>query len=407
MHFSLGLLQPVFIGVIFLIYAMYRKITYLEQSLTGQQHISVGGLTFESVMHGILAGFIIGLIINYLGIYIQMDVNTFLYLWMTMLLLSFINTRNLWFSYAGGILALSSLIFKWPHIHVSGLLALVGLLNLAEAFLIFLNGYKNAIPVFVKQKEKVVGAFFIQKFWPIPIAMLLLQIISGSEMPSEVTDINNPQWWPLMKEPELLANQLVLFSILTMPTILGYSEIAVSAPPEKEVRNFAIYRAVYSIALIVLAVISSYIYSMQYIAAIFALVVNKAFIVYRNKRQESKEPFFSVPERGVRVLDVFENGPAHSMGMMSGDIILRINNKDIMTHGGIMTILNEYPRYIWVDILRNNKNLVLEYRNYVDGIDNLRIMIVPRDGNVANIFKTQSNYSLLSRLFKKFRTNNS
>ena len=407
MHFSLGVLQPIFWAVIFLTYIMYRKMIYLEQSILGQTRLGTGEMVFESVMHGILVGFIISLIINYFGIYIQIDINTFIYLWMVVLLLAFVNVRYLCFAYAGGILALTNLIFGWPQVDVSGLLALVGLLHFAEAFLILLNGHKNAIPVFVRQKEKVVGAFFIQKFWPIPIGMLLMQILLSSEMPTEVISINNPHWWPLMKVPEIFHNQTALFSILTIPAILGYSDIAVSDPPTVKAKSSGIFLGIYSIILVILAVASSHINSFRYIAAVFAPGAHEALIIYWKKRQAKRTPFFSVPDKGVRVLDVFEGGPAYNMGILPGDIILKINNKDIMTYDGIMTILKEYPNYIWVDVLRGGKHFSMDYKNYIDGIDSLKIIIVPRDGNVANILNTSHNKSLLFKLFKKITTNSS
>src|SRR5699024_665162 len=103
------------------------------------------------------------------------------YLWLVALVLMLINQRYLCFAYAGGIVSLFSLLTGYPQIHIPTLMALVAILHLVEAFLIFINGHHLPSPMYVKHESgKVVGAFNLQKFWPMPtIALLGVTMLSS------------------------------------------------------------------------------------------------------------------------------------------------------------------------------------------------------------------------------------
>ncbi len=401
-HFVVAMFQPWYIGIILLIYILYKRTAYFEQYILGDNRTKLLEIVFESVMYGILAGLIISLFVNFLGIHIQIDYYSFLYLWIAVILLSLLHVRYLCFSYAAGLLALSHLLFGWPDIDVSGLLAVVALLHLAEAILIWSNGHKHAIPVFVRHRDRVVGAFTMQKYWPIPMALLIVSIILKTEMPANVTNINQPGWWPLMKLPDILETQRMFFAIAAIPAALGYSEIAITDLPKNKTRKSGILLAIYSVVLLILSVWSSSIHYVKYIAALFAPLAHEGLIVYWAKRERLGEAYFSVPSQGVRVLEVIEEGPAQQMGIVPGDVILRINNKQVMTYQGISAILNDYPAFIWVDVLRANKDaLTFEHKSYPNGIDDLKILFVPRDESVSNVLDFSETGGLLQRLMRK------
>ncbi len=103
---------------------------------------------------------------------VTLDNTGILYVWMIAIVLMLINPRYMCFSYAGGLLALASLAFGFPRIDVPALMAIVAILHLVESVLIFLNGCKHSIPVFMEDKTHgVVGAFNLVRFWPILIIM--------------------------------------------------------------------------------------------------------------------------------------------------------------------------------------------------------------------------------------------
>ena len=73
-------------------------------------------------------------------------------------------------------------------------------------------------------------------------------------------------------------------------------------------------------------------------------------------------PNYGDSSQGLKVDAVRENGPAYSAGMQDGDIIVKINNKDVSDIYEYMARLGELkPGDIAkVQVLRNNKNIMLE-----------------------------------------------
>ena len=403
LNFSAGILNPLYFAIIVLVYYFYKRNWELMRRPLGQIKSSNAFQVFESTMHGILAGIIVSLLINFLGIYIRIDGYGFLYLWAIALLLAMFNVRYLCFSYAGGILALSSIVFGWPVIDASGIIVFVALIHLAEAILIFTHGAKDAVPVFVKQNNQVVGAFYMQKFWPIPIALLFVTVILKSQMPTEAVNIVNPNWWPLIKLPNVSDTQMVFFEILAIPVALGYSDIAITSNPIKKARQSGILLSLYSILLLLLAIASSKIYILKYVAAIAAPVLHELLVLYWIKKEKSGQPYFSIPTKGIRILYPIEDGPAEKMGILPGDIIVSINGREINTQIDLKVALGSYPNFIWVDVLRDNViPVTLEYKCYPDGINDLKIMIIPKDENYLNIMEVKGDVSPLKSIFSKF-----
>ena len=126
---------------------------------------------------------VLGISINDLGI---------LYLWVLAVLLMLINPRFLCFSYAGGLLALFSLFTGYPKLNIPALMGLVAVLHLVESALILASGHSGSLPVYVRNRfGRVVGAFNLQKFWPVPLAIIAIGYI-GPQLP------RMPGWWPLL-----------------------------------------------------------------------------------------------------------------------------------------------------------------------------------------------------------------
>ena len=73
-------------------------------------------------------------------------------------------------------------------------------------------------------------------------------------------------------------------------------------------------------------------------------------------------PNYGDSSQGLKVDAVRENGPAYNAGMQDGDIIVKINNKDVSDIYEYMARLGELkPGDIAkVQVLRNNKNIMLE-----------------------------------------------
>jgi hypothetical protein len=319
------------------------------------------------------------------------------YLILISLALMLIEPRFLCFSYSGGLLSLAALIFGIKGIDVTGILMLVAILHLVESILIFFDGHRGAIPVFLERDDgSVVGGFTMQRYWPIPLVILLFM---GFESAAGGDVISTPDWWPVVRpyiEPERL--QQAMFQALPIAAILGYGEFTSACLPKDKCRRTSWKLAVFSLVLFGLSAASVHIYAFKYIAALFAPLAHE-FILIREKRMErDMTPLFSNVPDGIRVLDTVPDGAAEAMGIVPGDIVVSVNNKPVTEEEDLEEFFKEYVTFIWVGVKDREGTLrTLEYKNYKDGIDDLDIIAVPR--STEGLATVRERKSFIKRMF--------
>ncbi|NMA95694.1 MAG: PDZ domain-containing protein, partial [Clostridiales bacterium] len=135
--------------------------------------------------------------------------------------------------------------------------------------------------------------------------------------------------------------------------------IAITKTPKGRARQSGIWLGLYSILILLLAVISSRIYWVKYLAAISAPVFHEMMIVLSKREQIKGKSHFSVPWEGVRVLDVFPDSIGDTMGLESGDIIYKFNGKSVNSVKAIEEFLFQNPTFIWLDVKREQDDLIL------------------------------------------------
>lgn len=359
-----------FMFLVLIVYWNIKRGARLEEAWLGFTRYKISDQLLDQILYGMLSGLFASFIIVILGITI--DYKAILIIWPVAIFLMLFNQRYMCFSYAAGIISLISLLFGWPKIDVSAIIALVGILHLMESALIFFSGHKSSLPVYIEQSRfNPAGAYVMQKMWPIPLVVLVIpdataQISGGG--------VNMPQWWPIFQS-QGVGNMLVIFPIVA---ILGYADIAITQAPRDRAKKSGIWLALYSIIVIILATVSSRVYWVKYLAAISAPILHELMIVLSKKSQIEGESLFSVPWKGVRVLDVFPGGMGETMGLQPGDIILAMNGQSVNSVKAIEEILDEELSYMWLDVKRGQETIILEGQDFQEGISDLRVMFVPR-----------------------------
>ncbi|MFA5880915.1 MAG: PDZ domain-containing protein [Eubacteriales bacterium] len=381
--------------VLALVAVQYRRIAKTRESFFGIKGnsvlIDIASATVYGIAGGIAGSFLLVLTgINLTGLGIN-------YIWPLALLLMLINPRFLCFSYAGGIIALSNLLFGAPSVDVPQLMGLVAILHLVESLLINFSGHVGATPMFTKNASgQLVGGFTLQKFWPIPIVA-----IAFLSNPSDLALLPAmPDWWPLIKFDQGFALSAVgvLYPFVAG---LGYGDLVLAHTPVEKSKMSARNLSIYSLILLVLALLASRYGLFKYLAALFAPLGHEAVIYIGQDTELRGKPIFIPPAKGVRVLEAVPNTAVQKAGIKSGDVIYAINGEGVNSKRDIETIIWARPSLLEIEYISYTQ------KKWQRAFINLRLnqplgIIAVPEGDETMYTKINTR-SLISRVIRKFR----
>ncbi|GAW93176.1 PDZ/DHR/GLGF domain-containing protein [Calderihabitans maritimus] len=345
--FGQALSNPLFWLVVLLVGAQYRRFAQTKQRLFGVTDEPVWQHTLLATFHGLLGG----LLGSFLMILVGISLSQIPIVWLLILAFSLmlISPRFLCFSYAGGIISLSSILLGFPKTDVPHLMGLVAILHMVESILILISGHLGALPVYTRNVTgRVVGAFNLQKFWPIPIVALLAVPLTGQVNPADMVQM--PDWWPLIRPMHAGNLDNVIYAILPVIAGLGYGDLAVTSVPQRKSRISAFNLAVYSL-LLGLSVFASYYPVFSIVPALFGPLGHEYIIKLGQRRELNGKPLYVAPPEGVMVLDVLRSSPAASMGLKSGDILISVNGYRVNSRYDLAEALAISPFFVEVDFI--------------------------------------------------------
>ena len=197
------LFEPMFWLILALVGYQYWQLQRNQIKMFGVSGYTLRRQIILAAVYGLGGGLfgsflltVMGLTVNQLGLS---------YIWPLAIALMMIHMRFMCFAYAGGIVALSSVLFGWPVVNVPQVIALVATLHITESILIFVSGRYSAVPLIIRTEDgRLVGAFSLQNYWPLPLVLLGAVLLPETAL-SEGGVINMPDWWPLLPLPALLA----------------------------------------------------------------------------------------------------------------------------------------------------------------------------------------------------------
>ena len=330
---------PIFWIVVLLVYLQYRRAARMEQKLFGRIINPVGRQVLVSTGLGVIGGLLASLIMLLLGL--SLTQIGLLFIWPVALLLLLIHPRYLCFAYAGGVvgvlflalryillplfpaLAEYAIVASMMEIHIPALLALVGLLHLIESLLIRLGGQRGSSPLYFKRADgEVVGAFSLQRFWPIPLAALIATMV----LETEIQGVSMPEWWPLLKPVlELEPGHTLQYLAFPAMAALGYSDLVFSTSPREKSTSTACFLSLYSIILIGLALASEFCSLLMPLGVLFAPLGHEAVIYYGNRLEQSRPARYRSSAEGVPLMMVIPQSAASRAGLRTGDLVRRVN----------------------------------------------------------------------------------
>ncbi|HHT51511.1 MAG TPA: PDZ domain-containing protein [Eubacteriaceae bacterium] len=397
----LSLLQiifhPLFWLVLYIISTQYKRQVKAELKILGMEKGSLIDKIINATLYGFLGGLVGSILMILIGVSIRQE--GLIYLWPIAIILFLIKSRYLCFSYAGGIISVFSLIFGFPKIDVSGLMALVAVLHLVESFLIYTNGDYNSLPIIIdKGNGKHIGGYSLQRFWPIPI--VIMTIIFQNQVNTE-TLIQMPDWWPIIKPTGVNDLDGITFIMISIVAALGYGDVVFTQLPKAKARESALKLGGYSLILLALSIVSSRVSFLQWGAALFAPIGHELLILHGRKKEEYGIPILTLPEKGIRVLEVLEGSASEKIGINRGDIIYSINNIPINNSEDIKGVLNQYFTFVWVEgETYQGERYTKELKVYPYGLRTLGIIVLPQYSDISYVMEERD--GILTRLWEKY-----
>ncbi len=335
-------------GLLFLLVAwQYRRLQKISVSLFQQRQ----GIYLKSAVISTLFGILGGVFGSVLLVFLGVDLSGIgiTQLWLVALALMLIQPRFLCFAYAAGVLAVSNLLWGYPHISIPQLMGLVAILHMVESLLILLNGPFNCIPIYIKKQGKLRGGFNLQLFWPIPLVALMS--LGFTELGP--AGLEMPDWWPLLRDYTSFADNKT-FALLPVIAVLGYGEITTTRTPSQASRKSAFFLFLFSLILMLMAVLAARSPIFLPLAAVFSPLGHE-LVIWLGMRAETRPPLYVRQSEGIMLLDVLPGSPAYRAGLKSLDIIQKANGLMVNSYADLREELNSGRRQLFLEIRRGER----------------------------------------------------
>lgn len=407
--YGLGLffLNPVFYVFVLLIYLQYRRQMNWERQLFAVRIQSPFLQTVRSVGMGLVGGLLVSLLAAGLGIVIQAQ--DLWLLWGLAFVLALIRLRFLCFAYASGLLALLHGIAQvfpglaelallgglWERFLLAKplpLLALAAILHVAEAVLVRWNGGRDASPLFVEgTRGRIVGSYLLHSFWLTPL-VLFVQMEPGA--------INGALYpgWPFFWQGASS------FGLMLLPTVTGFSDMTQTTTPYQKASQIAKSLALYAVILLALTVLAAWAYPLIIAAAMFAILGHEALFFWSQYQERRRSPFFIQSPRGVKVMAVIPGTRAEEIGILPGEIIVKVNGIPVRDREELYPALQANSAFCKMEVLTHGGEVkFVQCAVYAGNHHQLGIIVVPDAAtNVFVDLRRSSVAQLIRQKLEKF-----
>lgn len=391
--------DPVWIFILIMLaiflYRGNKKTSLMQKMIMGESVDSALELTLSQIVIGIVAGTIASLILAYLGVMFNEN-SSVVYLFLISIMLMFFNPRLVCFAYSSGILGAVSvsaeLVYKFSNgilkysdisflmTDITAMMTMVAVLHLIEGILVILDGDKGYIPVFSNRDDKIIGGFAFQRYWVLPVAILLiLSKTTVSSAGSSAVAFNTPPWWPLIKAPlSGTALSTAVLGMLPFVGMVGYSSVTFTRNRKEKKRLSGLFIIVYSLLLFAFAQLAALNIVFKILAVIFAPLGHEGMIIYQRYLESKRPAKFINGDEGIMILDVIPSSPASEMGIKSGDTIIEINNKKIDNEQDVFSYIYEHSNFAWLKVKKPDGTVDEINYNQLNQTKKLGLIFIPK-----------------------------
>lgn len=353
-------------GIIF--YFKNVRIVSIQKMTLGEGLNTPLELTLSQIVLGILAGAIGSVILSVLGVTFSENSGVE-FIFMISILSLFYKKKYISYAYSTAILGAIGIALKFIsnitemklflNIDIVSLMTFVGIVYILEGFLIIFDGSRGAIPVFTKKEDKIVGGFSFSRYWPIPIAILM--IFTNSVVGEESIYSNLSSWWPIINNKSIVP-LLATAMIASIPLygIMGYSNVTFTQDKKTKSLRCGIAILIYGMTVCLIAQLASINILGQIISIIYTPLAFELIMRYEYRVEKKGECLYVSDDEGIMVLEVTPNSPAYEVGIKRGDKIIEINGQNIKSEGDIFKAARDSILKVPMKV-KNNSGQVLEY----------------------------------------------
>ncbi|AHV99313.1 cell division topological determinant [Paenibacillus sabinae T27] len=318
------LMQPFYYIALLFIAFYYRRQTLLERKLIHVKMHSWGSEVWRAVWSGLAAGVLVSAAAVLLGV--SVTGAAVVCIWVVSAVLVIFRVRYFCFAYSIGLLGILQFILSFfPDFQPGGLggeaaaairgmdipalLALAAILHLAEALLARWQGPALATPLFLEGKRgRVVGGYRMEAFWPLPLFLLVPAGAGAGDLP----------WQTLLGGG---------FGLVSLPVIIGFSQLTTGMLPQRKAARASGWLLLYGAVLLGLALAAAWYSPLTLPAALAALLLHEGLVWYGALEERRRSPYFVHPPHGLKVLAVLPGSPAHELGILPGEVLLKVNGE--------------------------------------------------------------------------------
>ncbi|MFE4129336.1 PDZ domain-containing protein [Peribacillus sp. YIM B13482] len=232
------------------------------------------------------------------------------------------------------------------------LVILIGLLLIAEGFLIVGNGSKKVSPQLeVSKRGQPIGVYVSQRIWLIPMFVM----IPGGQLPAPF------EWYPVFSIGDMNLSPIVL------PILIGFKQKVHGTLPEQAIRAQGKKIGALGFVITLLAAVGYWYPPLAIITAILA-ILGREFLNYSQKAMDEKLPFyFSKSKLGVQILGIIPQSPADKMGLLKGEVISKINGVVVREEEELYRALQINRAHCKLEVIDNNEQIRFVQRALFDG----------------------------------------
>ncbi len=224
---------------------------------------------------------------------------------------------------------------------------IIGMLLIAEGVLVRKNGEKYASPVVEKTSRGLKSiAYFSKKIWIVPVFF----IIPGDAISGYIP------WWPLLT---IGAEQ---FGLVLFPVVIGFQQITRRLLPVHFYPMLGRYITILG-EVIVLGSLAAYFDLRIGLAVILIALICRFILSVGYKFTERKDVYAVSPSSyGAMIAAVLPGSPAEKMGLRVGEIIKRVNGRNVFTERDLYEALQINAAHCRLEVLDHQmENRLTQY----------------------------------------------